>query len=57
MNIIFPRPIFLTVDKSIIIFIPSVTWKIIIKVFIRIILFYSTWLNIGRCINNNPFLL
>ena len=42
--------------KSIIILIPSVTWKIIIQVFIRTVLFYSIWINTGRCIHNTLFL-
>ena len=42
--------------KLIIIFIPSMTRIIIIKVFIRIILFDYSWFNTVRCINNTLFL-
>ena len=42
--------------KSIIIFIPSMTSTIIIKVFIIMILFNSSWFNTVICINNTLFL-
>ena len=42
--------------KVIIIFIPSVTWTIVIKLFVIMILFNYIWFNTGRCINNIMFL-
>ena len=42
--------------KSIIFFIPGVTWTIVIKLFVRMILLNSIWFNTGRCKNNTLFL-
>ena len=42
--------------KSTILFIPGMNWIIVIKLFVRIILFNYSWFNIGRFINNTLFL-
>ena len=42
--------------KCIILFIPGMTWTIVIQCFVRMILFNSSWFNTGICIHNTPFL-
>ena len=42
--------------KTIIILILSMTWTVVIKFFIIMVFFYSSWFNTGGCINNNLFL-
>ena len=42
--------------KCIILCIPGMTWTILIKLFVIMILFNSSWFNTGRCINNTLFL-
>ena len=42
--------------KIIILFIPGMTWTIVIKLFFIMILFNSIWFNTGGCINNTLFL-
>ena len=44
------------VIKCIIIFIPGMTSTVVIKLFIWMILFNSSWFNTGRCMNNTLFL-
>ena len=41
--------------KCIILFIPGTTWTIVIKLFVWMVLFNSSWFNTGGCINNNIF--
>ena len=42
--------------KCIILFIPGMTWTIVIKLFVRMILFNFRWFNICGCIKNTLFL-
>ena len=56
LKMISPHPVYPTVDQTIIIFIPSVTWAIIIKDFIWMIWINFSWFDTGRFINNNLFL-
>ena len=42
--------------KFIILFIPGMTWKIVINLFVRMILLNSIWFNTGGCINNTLFI-
>ena len=42
--------------KCIILFISGMTWKIVIKLFVWLVLFNYRWFNTGGCINNTLFL-
>ena len=52
----FSMPYFLIFDKSIIIFIPSMNWKMIMKVSLGMILLNYFWFNTLICINNTLYL-
>ena len=55
-KIIFPHPIFLTVDQKHHPLHSRYDLKIVIKFFVRMILFNSSWFNAGKCLKNILFL-